>query len=185
MKSIAQHFKAAAIGWMLAASAMAAHSADIIRIGSTPGVTSDAVEAVATEARAQGLEVKLVEFTDWTLPNEAVNNADIDLNFFQHRAWLHARTPRTRCGRCGVHLASVPWARPNSGFTLLFEAFALMLAVQMPIAQKPVEGLERRADPISTRPSACHVSQGQPVTGNQCLDRTQQHGFTQRMHVAK
>ena len=55
------------------------------------------------------------------------------LNFFQHRAWLHARTPRTRCGRCGVHLASVPWARPNSGFTLLFEAFALMLAVQMPV----------------------------------------------------
>ena len=89
MKSIAQHFKAAAIGWMLAASAMAAHSADIIRIGSTPGVTSDAVEAVATEARAQGLEVKLVEFTDWTLPNEAVNNADIDLNFFQHQAFLN------------------------------------------------------------------------------------------------
>lgn len=55
------------------------------------------------------------------------------LNFFQHLAWLHARTPRTRCGRCGVHLVSVPWARPNSGFTLLFEAFALMLVVQMPV----------------------------------------------------
>lgn len=55
------------------------------------------------------------------------------LSFFQHRAYLHARTPRTRCERCGVHLASVPWARPGSGFTLLFEAFALMLVAQMPV----------------------------------------------------
>lgn len=55
------------------------------------------------------------------------------LNFFQHQAHLHARTPRTRCERCGVHLASVPWARPGSGFTLLFEAFSLMLVAQMPV----------------------------------------------------
>lgn len=55
------------------------------------------------------------------------------LNFFQHQAYLHARTPRTRCDRCGVHLVSVPWARPGSGFTLLFEAFALMLVAQMPV----------------------------------------------------
>ncbi len=81
--------KAAALGWLLAASALAAQAADVIRIGSTPGVTSDAVEAVAAEAKAQGLEVKLVEFTDWTLPNEAVNNGDIDLNFFQHQAFLN------------------------------------------------------------------------------------------------
>ncbi|WCM88626.1 MetQ/NlpA family ABC transporter substrate-binding protein [Acidovorax sp. NCPPB 3576] len=83
------YFKAAALGWLLAASALTAHAADVIRIGSTPGVTSDAVEAVVAEARAQGLEVKLVEFTDWTLPNEAVNNGDIDLNFFQHQAFLN------------------------------------------------------------------------------------------------
>lgn len=83
------HIKAAALGWLLAASALTAHAADVIRIGSTPGVTSDAVEAVVAEAKAQGLEVKLVEFTDWTLPNEAVNNGDIDLNFFQHQAFLN------------------------------------------------------------------------------------------------
>lgn len=55
------------------------------------------------------------------------------LNFFQHQAHLHARIPRTRCERCGVHLVSVPWARPNSGFTLLFEAFSLLLVAQMPV----------------------------------------------------
>jgi len=79
----------AVLGGLLAAAAFTAHAADVIRIGSTPGVTSDAIEAVVADARAQGLDVKLVEFTDWTLPNEAVNNGDIDLNFFQHQAFLN------------------------------------------------------------------------------------------------
>jgi len=32
-----------------------------------------------------------------------------------------------------VHLVSVPWARPGSGFTLLFEALSLLLVAQMPV----------------------------------------------------
>jgi transposase len=56
------------------------------------------------------------------------------LNFFQHQAYLHARTPRVRCERCGVRLVAVPWARPGSGFTLLFEALVMMLVKEMPVA---------------------------------------------------
>lgn len=56
------------------------------------------------------------------------------LNFFQHQAYLHARTPRVRCERCGVKLVQVPWARPGSGFTLLFEALVMMLVKDMPVA---------------------------------------------------
>lgn len=55
------------------------------------------------------------------------------LNFFQHQAYLHARTPRVNCPQCGVKTVSVPWARTDSGFTLLFEAFILILARQMPV----------------------------------------------------
>jgi len=55
------------------------------------------------------------------------------LNFFQHQTFLHARTPRVDCPKCGVHRVAVPWARPDSGFTLLFEALVLMLAKSMPI----------------------------------------------------
>ncbi len=65
------------------------HAQDVVKIGSTPGATSDAIQALIPEARAAGLDVRLVEFTDWTLPNEAVNNGDIDLNFFQHQAFLN------------------------------------------------------------------------------------------------
>ena len=56
------------------------------------------------------------------------------LDFFQHRALLHARVPRVTCGECGVHKVATPWARAGSGFTLLFEAFMLTLAKAMPIA---------------------------------------------------
>lgn len=56
------------------------------------------------------------------------------LDFFQHQAFLHARTPRIACPDCGVKLVNVPWARPGSGFTLLFEAFAMTLVTAMPVA---------------------------------------------------
>ena len=56
------------------------------------------------------------------------------LDFFQHQAFLTARTPRIACTKCGVRLVTVPWARPGSGFTLLFEGFAMALAMHLPVA---------------------------------------------------
>jgi hypothetical protein len=60
------------------------------------------------------------------------------LDFFQHRALLHARLPRVRCPEHGVRQVSVPWARPGSGFTLLFEALVLSFAAAMPMAKVAV-----------------------------------------------
>ncbi|MCP4036581.1 MAG: ISL3 family transposase, partial [bacterium] len=56
------------------------------------------------------------------------------LDFFQHEAHLHARVPRVRCSEHGVLLAAVPWARSGSGFTLLFEAYVMLLSEQLPVA---------------------------------------------------
>jgi transposase len=56
------------------------------------------------------------------------------LDFFQHQAFLHARTPRITCPDCGVKQINVPWARAGSGFTLLFEALAMTLMTAMPVA---------------------------------------------------
>jgi transposase len=55
------------------------------------------------------------------------------LNFFQHDAYLTAKVPRIKCTDCGVRLVDVPWARPGSGFTLLFEAMIMTLAKAMPV----------------------------------------------------
>jgi len=51
----------------------------------------------------------------------------------QYETYLHARVPRVRCETCGVKVVNVPWARPGSGFTLLFEALIMALAGQMPV----------------------------------------------------
>jgi transposase len=56
------------------------------------------------------------------------------LNFFQHACFVSARIPRTDCPDHGVLRINVPWARPDSGFTLLFEQAALSLMREMPVA---------------------------------------------------
>lgn len=56
------------------------------------------------------------------------------LNFFQYETYIHARVPRVRCGKCGIKQVDVPWARPGSGFTLLFEMLVLQLSREMSVA---------------------------------------------------
>ncbi len=56
------------------------------------------------------------------------------LDFFEHRCILDGRVPRIRTSNGEVKQIDVPWARPGSGFTLLFEAFAMCLIEnEMPI----------------------------------------------------
>lgn len=64
-----------------------AHAAPL-KIGANPGSTADTVEVAAAEARKQGLDVQVIEISDWTTPNVALQAGDLDLNFFQHKAFL-------------------------------------------------------------------------------------------------
>ena len=65
--------------------------------------------------------------------HDTVEKAWRHLNFFQHEAWLSAKVPRVKCDQCGVRLVCVPWARPGSGFTLLFEALVMSMAGALPV----------------------------------------------------
>ena len=57
------------------------------------------------------------------------------LNFWQYKTYIHMRTPRTICPECGERLWVPPWGREHSGFTMLFEAFVIALAKEMPISR--------------------------------------------------
>ena len=58
------------------------------------------------------------------------------LDFFQYEAWLHCRVPRVACSACKkTTQVPVPWARPGSGFTAMFEALALTLCRELPVRQ--------------------------------------------------
>lgn len=56
------------------------------------------------------------------------------LNFFQHECHLQVRTPRVKLPNGSVRLVEPDFAGRLNGFTLLFEAFILMLSGQMPFA---------------------------------------------------
>jgi transposase len=57
------------------------------------------------------------------------------LNFFEHRCYLHARVPRIKYPDGSVKTVTVPWAASNTGFTLLFEAYAMsLIELEMPVS---------------------------------------------------
>ena len=49
------------------------------------------------------------------------------LNFFEHTCYLHASVPRIQTADGRTLLVDVPWAKPGSSFTLLFEAYSMLL----------------------------------------------------------
>ena len=56
------------------------------------------------------------------------------LGFFEHETYLHAKQPQLKCPHCEkTRYVEVPWARPGSGFTLLFEALTMELAPVIPL----------------------------------------------------
>lgn len=59
------------------------------------------------------------------------------LNFFEHCCYLHARVPRIVTGVHEIKQVPVPWARPNSGFTMLFEAYTMLLVEE----EMPMNGV--------------------------------------------
>ena len=64
---------------------------------------------------------------------DTVNKTWRHLNCFEHKTYIHCKVPRVKCDKHGVHLVEVPWAKANTGFTLLFEEFVMQLAKKMSI----------------------------------------------------
>ena len=83
------------------------------------------------------------------------------LNFFQHETYMYARVPRIRCNKCGVRVIDVPWARAGSGFTLLFEAYIMLLAPSMPV--KRITELVSEHDTRLWRLLQHHVNEARDV----------------------
>ncbi|SDD75332.1 D-methionine transport system substrate-binding protein [Mucilaginibacter pineti] len=60
-----------------------------IKVGVESGPEFKVAEAAKKVAKEKyGLDVELVQFNDYVMPNEALNQGDIDLNVFQNRPYL-------------------------------------------------------------------------------------------------
>lgn len=72
---------------VLALSAAAAMAEDIT-VGVSPGEHAEIMEEVAKVAEPKGLNIEVVEFSDYVVPNQALNDGDLSANSFQHRPYL-------------------------------------------------------------------------------------------------
>lgn len=70
------------------AGSSSASAGKTIKIGATAGPHADVVQAVADEAKKQGLDVQVVEFSDYVTPDKALADGDLDLNSYQHAPFL-------------------------------------------------------------------------------------------------
>jgi D-methionine transport system substrate-binding protein len=59
-----------------------------IKIGVTPGPHAQILEAVKPIAAKKGLDIKIIEFSDYVVPNEALNAGEIQANSFQNQPYL-------------------------------------------------------------------------------------------------
>lgn len=96
----------------LAAAALiaspAAAQTQTIRVGVTAGPHAQILEQVIPEAKKLGLDIKMIEFTDYVIPNQALANGDIEANSFQHEPYLKNQLAKTnwKLATVGLTIAS-------------------------------------------------------------------------------
>jgi D-methionine transport system substrate-binding protein len=59
-----------------------------VRIGVTPGPHAQILEVVKPIAAQKGIDIKIVEFSDYVVPNEALSSGELEANSFQHQPYL-------------------------------------------------------------------------------------------------
>ena len=61
---------------------------NVVKVG-VVGEANEMWDPVIEELAKEGIEIKLISFTDYATPNRALNDGETDLNAFQHHAYLN------------------------------------------------------------------------------------------------
>lgn len=62
--------------------------AETIKVGVTPGPHAQIMEKVKEIAARDGLEIEILEFSDYVVPNQALSDGELQANSFQHKPYL-------------------------------------------------------------------------------------------------
>lgn len=71
-------------------AAGAQESVNTLTVGATPEPHAAFLNLVVEDLAAEGITLKVVEFTDYVTPNKALEDGQIDANFFQHIPYLES-----------------------------------------------------------------------------------------------
>ena len=69
-------------------SAAEATGDKVITVGASPSPHAEILEAAKEALKAEGYELKVVEYTDYVQPNLALESKSLDANYFQHLPYL-------------------------------------------------------------------------------------------------
>lgn len=56
----------------------------VLKVGASPVPHAELLNLVKDDLKAEGIDLQIIEFTDYVKPNLALNDGEIDANFFQH-----------------------------------------------------------------------------------------------------
>jgi D-methionine transport system substrate-binding protein len=59
-----------------------------IKVGASPTPHAEILAQVVDDLKAEGIDLEIVEFTDYVLPNTSLDAGDIQANYFQHQPYL-------------------------------------------------------------------------------------------------
>ncbi|MFL1706919.1 MetQ/NlpA family ABC transporter substrate-binding protein [Campylobacter sp. MOP7] len=77
------------LGALLAVTLSSADKAKTIIVGATPVPHAEILEATKPLLEKEGFKLEIKEFNDYTIPNLATEDGDLDANFFQHLPYLN------------------------------------------------------------------------------------------------
>ncbi|HET8726485.1 MAG TPA: MetQ/NlpA family ABC transporter substrate-binding protein [Alphaproteobacteria bacterium] len=77
-----------ALALILATGTVGAAEAETISVGVSAGPHAEIMEVVKGIAAEDGLDIEIIEFTDYVVPNQALSYGDIEANSFQHQPYL-------------------------------------------------------------------------------------------------
>jgi D-methionine transport system substrate-binding protein len=81
-------FRSVLIATTVLAAWSASAAAEAIKIGVTPGPHAQILEAVKPIAAKKGLDIQLIEFSDYVVPNAALDAGELQANSFQNQPYL-------------------------------------------------------------------------------------------------
>ena len=61
----------------------------VVKLGLTGVIYEDIWNPIKEELAKEGIDLEYVQFSDFSLPNEALNAGEIDINAFQHHAYFN------------------------------------------------------------------------------------------------
>ncbi len=78
----------AGLALTLAAGPAPAQQNQVIRIGVSPGPHAEILEKVKPVLAKKGIDLKIIEFSDYVVPNQALDAGELEANSFQNQPYL-------------------------------------------------------------------------------------------------